>query len=443
MKIFTGIAKGILEHYRTKRNRGITGIQILLLSILFIVVASIMFLGVLLFNLYSQKSTAESEGGLEVTPAQLNVNDKDVKSETPKKEKEILSCTSSSWSCGLFGKCSGSGQQIRDCILIDTECSNPDLVKPETVQICILDIGTDDDKNSRRGSREMKENDNQQEQVTCTPTTEICDGIDNDCNGLADNGDLCGVGQLCLNGNCEAADPNYKVQPVIFFPTDYIADQDMVNYLKEKFEEIRQFYLNENGVTFTMLRPQVVSGNNDHEWYWCVNQQQGCITDNFEANVIRELKNKGFPVEEDWNIYPADKVTWVVAFGGGGYAGGRQYPTGGGFSMLGDAGIYAAKDGSCGKILDYYYSPEEPNNIKDVCQNTWLPSGKEYGFGIGALGHELGHAFGMPHPDGYSGTTPQDWEETIIGNHWNYPNTGLLQQDKDILAQSAFFNVIS
>ena len=192
-----------------------------------------------------------------------------------------------------------------------------------------------------------------------------------------------------------------------------------------------------------MLRPQVVSGNNDHEWYWCVNQQQGCITDNFEANVIRELKNKGFPVEEDWNIYPADKVTWVVAFGGGGYAGGRQYPTGGGFSMLGDAGIYAAKDGSCGKILDYYYSPEEPNNIKDVCQNTWLPSGKEYGFGIGALGHELGHAFGMPHPDGYSGTTPQDWEETIMGNHWNYPNTGLLQQDKDILAQSAFFNVIS
>ena len=102
--------------------------------------------------------------------------------------------------------------------------------------------------------------------------------------------------------------------------------------------------------------------------------------------------------------------------------------------------LYAAKDNSCDRILGYYFDPQEPNNIKDVCENSWLPSGNQYGFGIGALGHELGHAFNLPHPDGYPDTTAQDWEETLIGNHWNYPNTGFLDEDRAILSTSLFFD---
>lgn len=34
------------------------------------------------------------------------------------------------------------------------------------------------------------------------PSAEKCDGFDNDCNGSADDGDICPTGQVCDNGNC-------------------------------------------------------------------------------------------------------------------------------------------------------------------------------------------------------------------------------------------------
>lgn len=41
---------------------------------------------------------------------------------------------------------------------------------------------------------------------TCTrlydPRAEVCDSIDNDCNGQVDDGQLCAIGQICLRGSC-------------------------------------------------------------------------------------------------------------------------------------------------------------------------------------------------------------------------------------------------
>ncbi len=43
------------------------------------------------------------------------------------------------------------------------------------------------------------------------PQAEICNGLDDDCNGEIDEGQLCGVNQQCLNGLCILAD--CKPQP--------------------------------------------------------------------------------------------------------------------------------------------------------------------------------------------------------------------------------------
>ena len=108
--------------------------------------------------------------------------------------------------------------------------------------------------------------------------------------------------------------------------------------------------------------------------------------------------------------------------------------------MVGDAAIYGTIDNNCNRVKDKYFSGDNHPNAIDNCKNTWLPSGKIYGFGVGALGHELGHAFGLPHPDAYGYPDgSMQWSQTLIGKHWNYPNTGLLNEDRNILATSKFF----
>jgi hypothetical protein len=80
--------------------------------------------------------------------------------------------------------------------------------------------------------------------------------------------------------------------------------------------------------------------------------------------------------------------------------------------------------------------------VVGACANSWLPSGQIYGFSIGALVHEVGHAFGLMHP--FPDTNP-DWGTSVMGGHWNYatrrndPTWGLANADRTILAPSRFF----
>jgi hypothetical protein len=64
---------------------------------------------------------------------------------------------------------------------------------------------------------------------------------------------------------------------------------------------------------------------------------------------------------------------------------------------------------------------------------------------VGGLGHELGHAFGLPHPptceDGDPATVCPSNTLLWLG-YITYPQTFLLEEDKGTLAQSPFFSSI-
>ncbi len=231
------------------------------------------------------------------------------------------------------------------------------------------------------------------------------------------------------NSTAEPLPSEHRVVPIVFVPTDYshlLEGGSVVEFFQTKVHEARLFFgIHNSGKTFRALPVDVVHARHDHSWYWRENSR------NFEHNVLAELQERGYPVHIDWNRFPGNRVVWVLAMGGGGWAGGRHYPTGGGFAMWGDALLYAGMDLDCNRVTPV----DTVDPIKGTCQESWLPSGKIYGFGVGAAVHELGHAFDLPHPPDGS----PDWETTVMGCHWNYPHTGLSGRDKAILASSPFF----
>jgi hypothetical protein len=64
---------------------------------------------------------------------------------------------------------------------------------------------------------------------------------------------------------------------------------------------------------------------------------------------------------------------------------------------------------------------------------------------VGGLGHELGHAFGLPHPPGCDqGTCSQFAAQSLMYlGYINYPNTYFLDADKSALLATGFFSVLS
>ena len=243
-------------------------------------------------------------------------------------------------------------------------------------------------------------------------------GTCRDAIAVADSQAIAG-GDRCASGE------GYLVRPLIFVPTDYqdyLADGRVAAFVKVAVEVIRSFYATNNaGRTFRLLPVDVVSARHDRAYYW-----RG-PNPNFEYQVLWELQERGYPVHVDWDRFPSDRVVLVFAMGGGGWAGGRHYPVGGGFAMVGDAVLLAGMDLNCDRVRE--------EAARKVCRESWLPSGHIYGFGVGAMAHELGHAFNLPHPPPGS----PDWPRTVMGEHWNYPKTGLSDSDRSILATSCFF----
>lgn len=82
----------------------------------------------------------------------------------------------------------------------------------------------------------------------------------------------------------------------------------------------------------------------------------------------------------------------------------------------------------------------ETDAFTDPCNPGKKPAPAPVSRWIGGLGHELGHAFGLPHPPGCdSGAATCDFKALMWTGYASYPNAYLRDDEKAVLAASPFF----
>ena len=219
--------------------------------------------------------------------------------------------------------------------------------------------------------------------------------------------------------------PANSVVPIFFVPTDWDVNSAEVQAeaaaLRSAMTEIHQLYARAlDGNTFVLNELIVVQAAGPKEAYGIHWNGGNIYTDGidldatFEHLVVSELHGRGYPTPPAQN--ESGYSTLIFVKGAGGYAGGREFDNAdGGWAILGDWAI----DSLQGQVVEGEY---------------WW-SGRN--LQIGAAAHELGHTFGLPHPDAWGGP----FEGLLMGYWWEYPNVGFADWENDQLNRNklAFF----
>ncbi|WNG44020.1 hypothetical protein F0U60_07870 [Archangium minus] len=220
--------------------------------------------------------------------------------------------------------------------------------------------------------------------------------------------------------------PDYSVLPIFFVPRDWSTSSGDVQAeaaaIRSAMREIQGYYRVKLGSmrTFRLNDVEVVQADGFKEAYGITWNGRNIYADGVEVNssfegaVVAELHRRGYPTPPAQNESGYSVVIFVK--GAGGWAGGRELGSGdGGWAILGDWAIDSL-DGS-------------------VPEGAYWWSGRR--LQTGAAAHELGHVFGLPHPDAYGGS----FASSVMGNWWEFPTIGFNANDISLLfpAKNAFF----
>ncbi len=217
-----------------------------------------------------------------------------------------------------------------------------------------------------------------------------------------------------------ATDPEpvceYPVRVVYLYPADQERFAEYEKAIPRVVDEIRTWYRSKTGLAFKALPLEVVQSKDDYFTMRC-----GTTEPEREAGQIDPLYMPAWieSVERAVGGWRAQTATLVFAQGGGGMAQANLQGDFAGWCVVGDW------------VLEPISGKANPKGITAaMClQKVYVTGGTP----VGTVAHELAHAFGVHHPDGYETS-----KRSLMRAHWDWPDTNFLDHEKLVLKTSPF-----
>jgi len=226
----------------------------------------------------------------------------------------------------------------------------------------------------------------------------------------------------------------YFIQPILFLSSDQSETTGNSAAINTTFQLLKRWYSgpleqNGSGYTFRASDAIIYRASQPFSYYKCPNHEMSCDSnDGIWGNVQEELGNAGYPLWSAGTIYVVfvkGASGWSGSNCGGGCLTGWPAPgpaSNTGVAILGDWAL----DAITGTVNSDCVAAMGTACYRDPQR--------------GAVGHELGHTFGLAHAMDLTGSIMYSW--------WDFPYTSLFgtlgNNEKDVLrAQSKFFSTQS
>ncbi|UCD24322.1 MAG: hypothetical protein JSW51_15095 [Gemmatimonadota bacterium] len=240
-----------------------------------------------------------------------------------------------------------------------------------------------------------------------------------------------------LGSSGSGADARPRVIPVYVIPKDLEFDRDRLALNAAAVEDVRQWYSRVLGGQTFRYDP-IVAQQSRHTF-------AELAADDFQAwwpLLIEEFRDHGLPWDEQSDF----KLLFLVQ-GAGGWAGGDS--ENGGIDSVAEAGSVSKGDlGGVVLIGDSSLS----GILSGACPTTGITGGTVWWCNWdtyrGTIAHELGHTWGIPHPDAFLTPGPDGersaWSCADLGNtvmqcHWGFPFDSLLSYEASHFRSLRFF----